>query len=70
MDQVFETPDTINLVFEYFRGGDLRKRLAKYGVFNESMALKVFAQIMQGVSFMHSERILHRDIKPDNIYIE
>lgn len=69
LHNVFETPDSVNLVFEYFRGGDLRRRLSKKGALSEQTALKLFAQIMQGVSFLHSQGIVHRDLKPDNIYL-
>lgn len=70
MLKVYETADSINLVFEYLGGGDLRKMIIRKKLLKEETALKVFAQIMQGLSFLHSKNILHRDLKPANIFLE
>ena len=31
-------------------------------------ALAIFRQILKGVEFLHSNRLIHRDLKPQNIF--
>jgi len=68
MEKVYEAEDSVNLLFEYLSGGDLRIKVLTKGTIAEETALKIVIQIMQGVSFLHSHNILHRDLKPANIF--
>lgn len=66
----FEDERTIRLVMELCTGGELSDRLIDTGKFTESQAATLMRQILQAVSFMHSNQVCHRDIKPDNILFE
>ena len=58
------------IVTEYCTHGDLGKYLRKRtGLINESIILNIFIQICFGLKYMHDRRILHRDIKTDNIFL-
>ncbi|KAF7248014.1 hypothetical protein EG68_09973 [Paragonimus skrjabini miyazakii] len=52
---------------EYVPGGDLNKRVTKYGKFTEPEAKIIFAQLVAAVQHLHERNIFHRDIKADNI---
>lgn len=56
------------LVTEYCTGGSLSRA---YPYWNESpiKALELFEQICVGIVHAHSNGIIHRDIKPDNIFL-
>ena len=57
------------LVTEYLEGETLRQRLQRDGRFAAEAAVKWIGMICQGLSCAHQQRILHRDLKPDNIFI-
>jgi serine/threonine-protein kinase len=56
------------IVTEYVEGETLRKKLAN-GKLEPSVAVDIAAQIAKALVAAHSARIVHRDIKPDNIII-
>lgn len=50
-------------------GGSLCDQLEKRGRLTESEARVIFSQILDGVIYLHSRNILHRDLKGDNILL-
>ena len=57
------------IVMELIDGETLRDRLKKQGKLNVEEALDIAAQICEGLSHAHAHKIIHRDIKPQNILI-
>ncbi|XP_072832271.1 serine/threonine-protein kinase Nek5 isoform X2 [Vicugna pacos] len=59
------------IVMEYCDGGDLMKRIKRQrGVlFSEDQILSWFVQISLGLKHIHDRKILHRDIKAQNIFL-
>ncbi|XP_027712714.1 serine/threonine-protein kinase Nek5 [Vombatus ursinus] len=59
------------IVMEYCDGGDLMKRISRqHGVlFDEDQILGWFVQISLGLKHIHDRKILHRDIKTQNIFL-
>jgi len=53
--------------------GDLYKKITeakiKNQVINEGLIINWVAQLSLAVNYMHENRILHRDIKPQNIFL-
>lgn len=70
---VFENDEEIQLVLEYCRGGELfdaiRGRCASNGGLTEEQASQVTGQILNALSAMHSQGIVHRDVKTENILL-
>lgn len=63
---VFEENGTAYYVMEYLPGGSLSDRINSSGL-SEPLALGCIRQICDSLSYIHSEKILHLDIKPSNI---
>ncbi|KAG2382327.1 hypothetical protein C9374_005529 [Naegleria lovaniensis] len=61
----------LNIVMEYASQGDLYEKikLQKSTLFPEEKILDWFIQICMAVKYIHDRRILHRDLKTQNIFI-
>jgi serine/threonine protein kinase len=57
------------LVMEYLQGQSLRERLATQGILPLKAALQLSGQLMLALIHAHAKGIVHRDIKPDNIFL-
>jgi len=67
----FETQDDVFLVMEYFPGLTLLQfmQARKFRPLREPMAVRIFAQIVQGLLACHTLGIVHLDIKLENIMV-
>lgn len=55
------------MVSEFCEGGTLRKRLSTLG---QREALEFFVQIVEGMRALHSLKIIHRDLKLENLLLD
>jgi hypothetical protein len=63
-------PDTYNIVLEYVDGGSLLHLLQSCGgKFDERYAAGIVLQILDGLAYLHSCTVIHRDIKLANILV-
>jgi serine/threonine protein kinase len=60
---------TISICLEYMNGGSLQDVVSSGGCQDELVLAGITRQILSGISFLHSHRHIHRDIKPGNILI-
>jgi serine/threonine protein kinase len=66
----FRANDTVYLVMRYERGRTLQRHIQKRsGVLEEDWLRKTFAELLNGLREVHSNKLLHLDIKPGNIYV-
>ncbi|ELW61930.1 Serine/threonine-protein kinase Nek5 [Tupaia chinensis] len=67
----FQESSSLYIVMEYCDGGDLMRRINRQrGVlFSEDQILSWFVQISLGLKHIHDRKVLHRDIKAQNIFL-
>nr|XP_045009315.1 serine/threonine-protein kinase Nek1 isoform X2 [Jaculus jaculus] len=67
----FEENGSLYIVMDYCEGGDLFKRInaQKGSLFQEDQILDWFVQICLALKHVHDRKILHRDIKSQNIFL-
>ncbi|WP_101759516.1 serine/threonine-protein kinase [Oceanicoccus sp. KOV_DT_Chl] len=66
---VFEEHGTGYMVMPYEYGESLQDILNRQTSFDEETLLSMTSQLMDGLQLVHNHHFIHRDIKPDNIYI-
>jgi serine/threonine protein kinase len=57
------------LVMEYVDGESLGQKIARQGAMPEKDAIRIIAQVAQGLQRAHREKLIHRDVKPDNVLV-
>jgi hypothetical protein len=66
----FRANETVYLVMRYERGRTLQQHIVhRRGALDEAWLRRTFAELLNGLREVHSNKLLHLDIKPGNIYI-
>ena len=68
--EVFHENDTVYFSMEYLEGKDLKQILKEKGKLDQEEMLYILDKVTDALVITHSLNVLHRDISPDNIYVE
>ncbi|KAI2612525.1 kinase-like domain-containing protein [Hypoxylon fragiforme] len=60
----------LNIFLEYVPGGSVQTMLNSYGALPEPLVRSFVRQILNGLSYLHNQDIIHRDIKGANILVD
>mmetsp|Transcript_2237 Transcript_2237/g.2532 ORF Transcript_2237/g.2532 Transcript_2237/m.2532 type:complete len:436 (-) Transcript_2237:661-1968(-) len=68
---MFESEKVLHMVTEYASGGELFDYLVSRpnGLLSEAQASQLIRQVVSAVAYMHSNKVIHRDIKLENILL-
>jgi serine/threonine-protein kinase len=58
------------IVFEYVKGETLKQRIGRVGALDTQEAIAYAIEVARGLSVAHSRKMVHRDIKPQNVLID
>ena len=61
---------TINILLEYVPGGSVRNLLDRFGPLDEKIIKIYVKQILEGLKYLHSKEIVHRNLKCSNILVD
>lgn len=64
---VFDENNTTYYVMEFFEGTNLDDYIKMNGFLSENEAITIINEIGKALEYMHSQKMLHLDIKPKNI---
>eukprot|EP01017_Pseudomicrothorax_dubius_P020564 TRINITY_DN22399_c0_g1_i1.p1 TRINITY_DN22399_c0_g1~~TRINITY_DN22399_c0_g1_i1.p1 ORF type:complete len:218 (-),score=36.35 TRINITY_DN22399_c0_g1_i1:239-835(-) len=59
--------DSLYILMELMPGGSVASLLKQYGYFEEKIIKKFTKQILNGIIYLHSQGVIHRDLKGANI---
>ncbi|PWN45792.1 Pkinase-domain-containing protein [Ceraceosorus guamensis] len=68
--EVIESDRYIGIVLEYASGGELFDHILAHKYLKERDACRLFAQLISGVSYLHKKKIVHRDLKLENLLLD
>lgn len=57
------------IVMEYVEGNDLKHYIVENGASKPEKAVHIMKQVLSAIALAHRNRIIHRDIKPQNLLI-
>ncbi|PPQ95908.1 hypothetical protein CVT26_016131 [Gymnopilus dilepis] len=67
---VIETDKYIGIILEYASGGELFDHILAHRYLRERDAAKLFSQLISGVWYIHQKKIVHRDLKLENLLLD
>jgi serine/threonine protein kinase len=62
LNEVFTNADTVFLVMELAKGGEVFDRLLERGAFSEAEAAAIVVQLLCAVGYIHDMGIVHRSV--------
>jgi serine/threonine protein kinase len=66
----FQTPQKLYFVLDFLNGGELFYHLRREGRFDQARAAFYAAEILLALECLHSNNVIYRDLKPENVLLD
>ncbi|KAI8907524.1 kinase-like protein, partial [Powellomyces hirtus] len=70
LEATFQDSQHIFMIIDYMPGGDLFGQIQRLGHFEEPLARFYATEVAMALSYLHSENIVYRDLKPENVLLD
>ena len=67
---IFKTENRFFFIMRFVQGGELFEHLRRANYFTEDVVRFMIAQMVLAIGHLHSDGIIYRDIKPENILVD
>ena len=67
--EVLDDPVNFYLCSEYVEGSPLLSFVSSRNLMSEATIAEIMYQVLSAVAYCHSKRVVHRDIRPEHIYV-
>jgi len=66
---IFDTEETLFIVMDLMKGGELYEEIVKRKSFSEKDASRILSQLFSALAYLHKRGIVHRDLKLENLLL-
>jgi len=66
---IFDTEETLFIVMDLMKGGELYEEIVKRKTFTEKDASRIMSQLFSALAYLHERGIVHRDLKLENLLL-
>ena len=67
LQYTFQSEEKVFMAFDYHNGGELFFHLQRFNYFTERMAKFYAAELYCALTYLHKNKIIYRDLKPENL---
>ena len=67
---ILDTESSIYIITEYCSGGELFDYIVSKRRLQEIEACRIYQQLINGLEYLHKQKICHRDLKPENLLFD
>lgn len=67
---MIDSPERIYLIMEHVDSGEMFEYIVAHQRIREQDAVVFFQQIVDGLSYLHTNEVTHRDLKPENLLLQ
>jgi serine/threonine protein kinase len=70
VDALFDSPtEGVSICMELCEDGNVEQYVNSLGLFTQELATRLVYQLLLGLSYLHKQRVVHRDVKPENLLL-